>query len=238
MHTKLILIVRVSMILTQTPQFDVQDDLRLGDGIAAIPQWFHLQTVSRDEIPCGFLNLELDPSISDVFLRLRHLFRVSHEHNLSTTDLHDLTCYILHKLLAWSPDESQPGHANLIATSQSIRCAVALYMLIIHGPTYFSHAHLQSSLVAELRRSIRSLLPMFAIENGPLALWVLIVGMAASQDALTSGWFTAKATTVARGLELRTWDDILQCMEGVVWYKTQRGEEHFRQQWEEALSII
>jgi hypothetical protein len=222
----------------QTPQIDVQDDLCLGDGIAPIPQWFEQQTISRDELPSGLLNLGLDPSISDVFLRLHRLFLVSHEHKLSTTDFHDLTCYVLHKLLAWSPDNSQPQLPDWIATSQGIRYAVALYMLIIHGPTYFSHAHLQSSLVGELKRHIESLLPVSAIAHGPVALWVLTIGMAASQDALTCDWFTAKAITVARELKLQAWDDILQCMEGVVWYKTRCGEERFRQQWEKALGIV
>ncbi|KAG9189208.1 hypothetical protein G6011_06076 [Alternaria panax] len=226
----------VSLILTQTPQFNVQDDVHLGDGIAPIPQWFEPQTTSRDQFPSGFLDLELDPDISDVFLRLHHLSHLSHEDKLSTTDLHDLTCYVLHKLLAWSPDKSQPGSLSLVSTSQCIRYAIALYMLAIHGPTYFSHAHLQSSLVMELKSNIGSLISISAITHGPLALWVFTVGVVASQDALTSAWFTAKAMPVARDLELHSWDDFSQCIKGVLWYKTQRGEEQFRQRWEEALS--
>ncbi|KAL1796763.1 hypothetical protein ACET3X_005303 [Alternaria dauci] len=228
----------VSLILKQTPQFKVQDDIGLGDGIAPIPQWLEPQATSRDQLPPGLLNFELDPSINEVFLRLHHLFHVPREHKLSTTDLHDLTCYLLHKLLAWSPDKSQPGHSSLISASQCIRYAIALYMLIIHGPTYFSHMHLQSSLVTELKRNIESLLPASAIANGPLALWILTVGMVASQDALTRAWFTAKAMSVARDMELHSWDEFSQCIKSVLWYKTQRVEEQFRQRWEEAFSVI
>jgi hypothetical protein len=149
-----------------------------------------------------------------------------------------LTCYILHKLLAWSPDTSQPGNLSLISTSHCIQYAIALYMLIVHGPTYFSHMHLQSSLVMELKSNLGSLPPTSAILHGPLALWIFTVGMVASQDASTCAWFTTKAMPIARDLELYSWDEISQCIKGVLWYRTQHAEEQFRRLWEEALSII
>ena len=109
-------------------------------------------------------------------------------------------------------------------------------MLIIHGPTYFSHAHLQSTLVMELKRHLEDLMPTFATPNAGIALWVLSIGMVASQDADTSGWFSAYATTLAHDLALCTWLEVRSRLEAVLWYKIQRGEEQFRQRWEEALS--
>src|SRR4051812_5873418 len=98
---------RVLLILTQTPQFDVQDDLEVGDAITPIPQWLNVTTTSLDEIPPYLVNFEMDPSVGDVFFRLRNLFRQSQQHYLSTTDLHDLTCFVLHKLLLPSPTTSE-----------------------------------------------------------------------------------------------------------------------------------
>jgi hypothetical protein len=224
------------MILTQTPQFSVQDDLGVRDGIAPIPQWFNLPTTSQGELSPDFLDLDLDPTINNVFLRLRNLFHVSQDHELSTTHLHDLTCFVLHKLLVWSPSTTEPKSSNAIATSQCIRYAVALYMLIIHGPTYFSHAHLQSTLVMELKRYLEDIMPVFTVTHLHIALWVSIIGMAASHDVVTSGWFSAHATTLAHDQDLYTWADVCSCVEAVLWYKTQRGEEQFRRQWEEAMS--
>jgi hypothetical protein len=224
------------MILTQTPQFSVQDDLGVGDGIASIPQWLSLSTTSQDQFSPDFLDLDLDPTINNVFLRLRHVFHVSQEHELSTTHLHDLTCFVLHKLLVWSPSTKEHKSSNAIATSQCIRYAVALYMLIIHGPTYFSHAHLQSTLVVELKRHLEDIMPVFTVTHAPIVLWVSIIGMVASPDVVTSGWFSAHATTLAHELDLCTWADVCSSVEAVLWYKTQRGEEQFRRRWEEAMS--
>lgn len=109
-------------------------------------------------------------------------------------------------------------------------------MLIIHGPTYFSHANLQSTLVIELKRYIEDLMPTFATANAEIALWVLSIGMVASQDTDTSGWFSAYATTLAHDLALYTWVEVRSYLEVVLWYKIQRGEGQFRQRWEEALS--
>ena len=178
----------------------------------------------------------MDPTIGDVFMRLRHVFHVSRQQELSTTHLHDLTCFVLHKLLSWSPSKSQLKYSNSCSTSQCIRYAIALYMLIIHGPTYFSHAHLQSTLVIELKRYIEDLMPTFATANAEIALWILSIGMVASQDTDTSGWFSAYATTLAHDLALYTWVEVRSYLEVVLWYKIQRGEGQFRQRWEEALS--
>jgi hypothetical protein len=232
----LILTSRVSLILTQSPQFSVQDHLCVGDGIAPISQWLSLPTTSRHQPSPGLSELDLDSTISDVFLRLQHVFYVSQQQELSTTHLHDLTCFVLHKLLSWSPSKSQLRSPNSIPTSQCIRYALALYMLIIHGPTYFSHAHLQSTLVINLKEHFEDLMPAFTIANANFGLWILSIGMVASQDAVTSGWFSANAVTLAYGLALHTWKDVRSCLEEVLWYNTQRGEGQFRKRWEEALS--
>ena len=227
---------RVLLILAQTPQFDVQDDFSVGDAITPIPQWLDVTTTSLDQIPPYLVSLEMDPLVGDVFFRLRNLFRQSQQHYLSTTALHDLTCFVLHKLLLPSPTTSELSSTKIPETSQCIRHATALYMLSIHGTTYFSHAELQWNLVPKLRDNIESVPGLSMIHHRPLFLWMLYVGVISSYGTLHRHWFTTQARAFAMYMSLQTWEDTVHYLEEILWYKSPRADTLFRQAWEEIIS--
>ncbi|KAE8828425.1 hypothetical protein HRS9139_07644 [Pyrenophora teres f. teres] len=222
----------VLLILTKTPQFDVQDDFRAGDAIAPIPQW--LETAFQDQIPPYLDDLQLDPLVGNVFFRLRSLFR---QRYLSTTDLHDLTCFILHKLLLPSPPTAFLSSPNILEISQCVRHAVALYMLSIHGTAYFSHAELQWSLVSKLKDNIESVPGLFMIHHRPLLLWTLFVGVVASYGTPRHSWFTTEAKFFARYMSLQTWDETALSLKEILWFKSPRTEHIFRQAWEWIMAL-
>ncbi|KAF1828899.1 hypothetical protein BDW02DRAFT_584146 [Decorospora gaudefroyi] len=226
----------VSLILMQSPQFDAQNDLMVGDGISPIPQW-PVTMATQDQLPSYLSDLNLDPRVSDIFFRLRNLFRASQPDSLPSTDLHDLTCFVLHKLLAWCPQPTETDCSGILATSQCVRYAAALYMLIIHGPTYFSHAHLQSNMVLQLRTYLEDIMTSISVYHGPLAIWILLIGMVASENTSDWHWYAIRITVLAEQLHVCAWEDVLPCLEGVLWFREPRTEQIFKHRWAEAWTL-
>ncbi|KAF2191369.1 hypothetical protein K469DRAFT_732760 [Zopfia rhizophila CBS 207.26] len=214
----------VSLIVMQSPQFPTQKDSGVGDGIAPISQWHEAATSLRDPVPPPLDNLDLDPAIGEILFRLRNLFHEPRRFDLSNTDLHDLTCFVLHRLLLWSPQSTHRDISPAPAISECVRYAVALYMLIIHGPTYFSHARLQYNTTLQLRAHLEGSLASLLLSYGSLALWLLSVGMVASDGTPECHWFTTQAGTAISSFVS-------------IWLKTQQAEYLFRQRWEEVWAI-
>ncbi|KNG45392.1 c6 zinc finger domain-containing protein [Stemphylium lycopersici] len=223
----------VSMILLQTPQFDVQNDWGRGDAIAPIPQWVDAADKSQKELPSHFVGLEIQLSVRDTLLRLRSIFDMSQQQALSTTDLHDLTCFVLHKLLSLSPPPFETSRG--VAESECVRYSVALYMLIIHGPTYFTHAHLQSNLVSGLRAHLDGTMQSLSLYHEAIALWGLTVGMVASDGTSENFLFESQVKALCVRLNLHAWVDIRNLLEQVLWYKMPWAELIFQQRWEMAM---
>jgi hypothetical protein len=212
------------MIISQVPPFAAQDAFVAGDGIAPIPQWFE---VPQDSNSALFLrNLDLEPAIRDILWRLRSIFHNPQRLDLSTTDLHDLTCYVLHRLLA-SHDVSQ-----VTSTSECVRSAMALYMLMIHGPTYFSHAYLQHNITLQLQVQTEESLAAFVASYPSLAVWLLSIGMVASKDAPELYWFTEHTKTAATTLGIFSWSQVLYCLTEILWFNNLQVEDLFRLHWE------
>jgi hypothetical protein len=220
----------------QTPQFDTQNDPSVGDGIHSIPQWLGVSTPPGD-VPSRVNERDLDPEIRDVLFRLGHVFHASQPHGLSTTDLHDLTCFVLHKLLAWSPQAEQFSSSESVTTSQCVRYAVVIYMLMIHGPAYFSHKYLQATLVSELQGHLGGILDSLMVCHRPLALWMLLVGVVASHGTSEYYWFTTQVKILVELLQLYDWEDVVSCLEEVLWFKTKRAERLFQSRWEEMWAM-
>jgi hypothetical protein len=219
------------MIVMQSPQFTTQDDCGHGDGIVPIPQW--LEAAEHvDESTMQLLDtLGLDPTICDMLGRLRILL---HRHNclsLSTTDFHDLTCFVLHRLLdqTYNLAHCEDSHANTI--SESIRYATALYMLMTHGPTYYSHLGLQYTMTLQLKFHLERCLDLILCNTTPLAIWLLSVGMVASDGTSDYHWFTAKTKEIASALEIQTWENVLSSLREVLWMEKQRTETTYRESW-------
>lgn len=177
---------------------------------------------------------QIDSSTIDVFLRLKKIFQGPENAYLTTTDLHDLTCFVLHELLRWTP-QFQDADASETSSSHSecFKCTIALYLLILHGPTYFSHAMLQHNLVAQLRVHIENALKNLPCHHAPITLWIISVGLVASKGMPDAVWYGGKAADAADALALYTWDDVVACLENILWYKTPRTDELFKRAWEE-----
>lgn len=224
------------MIVMQSPQFGTQDNNGCGDGIAPIQDWYkatdnvHISTPTILDTPL------LDPDITDILCRLHNLFD-QNQYTLTSTDLHDLTCYVVHKLLLWAP---QPQLVQLpcdLVISGIVRHALVLYMLIIHGPTYFSHARLQYATALKLQAQLEHIWYTILLSHSSLTMWLLSVGMAASDGTPEGQWFNSQARTAARTLNLQTWDDVVVCLQEIVWLDLHKAEIIFQQKWQEVWTI-
>lgn len=218
------------MLVTLTPQFRTQSDLGQGTGIVPILQWQLAPTSLKSQELATELS-DIDPEISSIFGRLHFIFHRSELTDLSSTDLHDLTCFVIHKLLLLAP--LSPRFSKQSALSECLRLAMVLYMLIIHGTTYYSHDDLSHAILVQLDRSLANLMQSDYVQ-GSLGLWVLSVGMAASPNESRLQDLARQASTFASTLNLCTWGDIMGHLESVLWVKTHRADS-VRHMWEAIL---
>jgi hypothetical protein len=225
------------MIITQTPQFLARNEHGPDDGIAPIPRWYEASSNINDSVPTVLHTPLLDPEIADVLCRLHNLFDSS-QYQLSSNDLHDLTCYAIHRLLLWEPKLQTDGVMCDLTTSGIVRHATVLYLLIIHGPTYFSHAHLQYATALKLQAQMEYSWLNMLFNHGNLTLWLLSVGMVAAAGIPEGQWFTSQAHKAAEALDLRTWDDVVCRLRGIVWLDSAAAESSFQQKWQEAWALV
>ncbi|KAJ4378559.1 hypothetical protein N0V86_006266 [Didymella sp. IMI 355093] len=216
--------------------FPIQDDFGSSDGIAPIPQWYRASSTINDAVSTVLDTPLLDPEIADVLCRLHNLFDSS-QYNLTSTDLHDLTCYAVHKLLLWEPWLQVDGVVCDLAASSIVRHATVLYLLIIHGPTYFSHTRLQYATALKLQAQMEYIWFNMLLNHGALTLWLLSVGMVASDGTPECQWFMSQARKAAEALDLRTWDNIVIRLRDIVWLDSAASDPFFQQKWQEAWSV-
>ncbi|OTA07540.1 hypothetical protein A9Z42_0084420 [Trichoderma parareesei] len=230
----------------EAPQFPTKDDAGDGDGISAIPQWKLALTDAEPQVE--FLDaLDITPAMKDILSRLRRILHHSGHLSLTNTQLHDLTCFVVHKLLPLPPVTETSTYADAnplrLAASECLRCATALYMLIIHGTTYYSHFGLANAIIRQLRYHLVALHEAAAVssvtahDHDLLKLWALSVGMVASVGNglhIDHEWFTDQARASAAALGARKWDDIVSHLQVILWARMPQ-EELFRQEWERAF---
>lgn len=226
----------VSMLVAGSPQFDTQDDFGGGNGVSAIPEWqcqFAMENQNLD-----LLNLDtlgLDPIVANTVNRLRSVFNIFQTSDgalmLSTTDLHDLTCFMLHRLLSLPPLTGLDILST--ATSECLRYAVSLYMFIIHGSTYYSHANMLNILLIRFEHHIDPLLSSSERQDS-LLVWFLSIGAVASLGMNESQWFYERLTTISITLELKYWADVERHLKQVLWLETPL-QILFQQTWEEII---
>jgi hypothetical protein len=223
------------MIVMQSPQFATQDDTGNGDGIAPTPLW---QVVgSRPSTPSIPGKLDLETTVEDVIHRLSMLFHKPDQFPMSTAEFHDLTCYVLHRLLESDRHPKNGRKATHQPASESVRLATALYLLIIHGPTYFSHAALQYKLATQLKTHLDSCLLALLQSNGSLTLWVLSIGMVSTNEMAEYPWFTTRAMEAAFNLGTQTWEDVFSHLKHILWLDKQHIEVVFRHHWQRAFAL-
>lgn len=212
------------------PQFETQDDFGLGDGISALQQWKCGSGESQEPKFLDFDALGLDPDLGNLVTRLRSVF-----HDplvLSATDLHDLICFALHRLMNLPSLTSADSRSSNASTC--LRYAVTAYMFIVHGPTYYSHIHLLNALIIQLQCHIGPLLLSTECEIS-LLIWLLSVGVVASTGTSESLWFRTQAAAISGALGLQCWHDIESHLKRVLWYEM-RSKILFEQTWEEILT--
>jgi hypothetical protein len=219
------------MLIAGQPQFETQDDAGVGHGIPPIPEWQReLPATLRADAPeLGSLNAEDD--VGNVFLRLRSVFRAGEQTPFSTTRLHDLACFVIHRLLLSVP-KAEPGPSPL---AESVRYATVLYMFIIQGPTYFSHAVIFSQILNRLVGHIEEAEQMPNI-HASLKAWLLSVGMVAAAGTPHYPRFVERAAAITKSLCLGSWGDALVHLKRILWLGTPHIEDLFRPHWEVALA--
>ncbi|KAJ4338685.1 hypothetical protein N0V87_003809 [Didymella glomerata] len=149
-----------------------------------------------------------------------------------------LTARMVAWLLLWEPELQTDGVMCDLTTSGIIRHATVLYLLIIHGPTYFSHAHLQYATALKLQAQMEYSWLNMLFNHGNLTLWLLSVGMVAAAGIPEGQWFTSQAHKAAEALDLRTWDDVVCRLRGIVWLDSAAAESSFQQKWQEAWALV
>ncbi|KAI3579093.1 hypothetical protein IWW34DRAFT_805716 [Fusarium oxysporum f. sp. albedinis] len=218
----------VSLLVTGSPQYAIQDDLGIGDGVGPTLQW--LLASSFLEIQDPVINtLHLDRDIADILTRLRGIFHQPNALNLLGTELHDLTCFVVHKLLLIPPLTDSPQ-------SECLRCAMTLYMLIIHGTTYYTHTELANSIIQRLKSQLQPLAGKTGnVFLGSLQIWVLSVTIVSATDPTDIQWLIYAAKIAANAMSLQSWDDVVVHLQNILWLETERADV-FRQQWEAILT--
>lgn len=233
---------RVAMLVIGLPQFQTQDDFGLGDGINPIPQWYcdPLKASSTpDRLDLSDIGLDLE--VENIFIRLRIIFDQSDtpqlqgaSNSMSTNDLLDLACFVLHRLLLLpSPSGIEDGSRTAIM-SECIRYATAIYMFITHGPTYYSHAEILNSLVVRLKYFLEDLRPSLGFPDA-LDIWLISVGMVTSTGTDQSGWFSDEMEVLSAVLGLHCWEDVKFHLQSVLCLDAM-CDELFRQPWEKAFA--
>ncbi|KAK8856537.1 C6 zinc finger domain-containing protein [Apiospora arundinis] len=218
----------VCLIVTGSPQFPVQDDDGCGDGLSPIPQW---RPTPIEPEPLSIHAPGLEPRVRSILARLNQVVQESQIGGLSTTDLHDLTCYVIHRLLLLPSETKQYSQSSVI--SECLRHAMILYMFIIHGPTYFPHTAMMNGITPQLKSGLEALFAM-GRKYDEVILWLVSVGLVASVDTTEHQWFRSRAAESSLVLGLYTWKDVLAQMKVVLWLDTPLGSS-FRRKWEELL---
>ncbi|KAK4679207.1 hypothetical protein QC764_202080 [Podospora pseudoanserina] len=213
----------VSLLVMGHPQFDTQDDAGIGDGIPPIPEWRLDLPILEDQLG----NLNIDHPVKNVLTRLRCVFERAQSAPFPNTRLHDLTCFAVHRLLL-----TAAGAHVSSPTTECIRYGIVLYMFIIQGPTYFSHAVLMNKLVTNLRQHLEQQQFEFAAHQD-VNVWLAAVGLVASANNTAHyEWFAERARAASASLQLRSWTDTLSCIKRVLWLETVHSEGIFRPHWD------
>lgn len=214
-----------SMLIMGHPQFETQDDAGIGDGIPPIPEW-QLEPVGLDDCHVDLAPYEIDYAVSNVVGRLRSVFRQAEQVHFSTTRLHDLTCFVVHRLLRTSPDPPMSAPSPM---SQCLRYATALYMFIIQGPTYYPHTVIMGDVIRKLIENREQLDP------SPFDIWIFTIGLAASVGTAQYQWFLERARAAATSLQLREWSHVLAHTRAILWSETLCEGDIFRPAWDDIL---
>ncbi|KAK1145884.1 hypothetical protein N8T08_003830 [Aspergillus melleus] len=222
----------VSMIVTGHPQFDTQDDFGTGNGIPTIPEWQLESTARYDLSDLG--SIEVEYAVSNVFIRLRNAFKRAQQTPLPSPRLHDLTCFVVHRLLLSVLDPTVTQSSSPI--TECIRYATVLYMFTIQGPLYYSHAVILNMIVTRFMDNLKQLDLFNSRHNDSLNTWFLAIGMVASSGTPHYQWFMSRAGKLSAYVTIRHWNDAFVRIKSILWLETMQGEDIFRPHWDTVLN--
>lgn len=209
------------------PQFETQDDLGIGNGIPPVPEW-QLGSTSIDDNSSEISSVVTDHAVRNVFIRLHILFQRAQRIPFTPSRFHNLTCFVVHRLLLSAPDTGKSQSAPI---TECIRHGVLLYMFITQGSTYYSHGVILNTLVTRFIEHLEQLELTPGVYDS-LGVWLLAVGMVASFDTTHYDVLVERARDIAARLALDNWNDALICIKSVLWLDTGQGEDMFRPQWD------
>ncbi|KAI9900982.1 hypothetical protein N3K66_005244 [Trichothecium roseum] len=231
----------VSMLVMGHPQFQTQDDWGTGDGIPPIPEWQLDNVAHHDDFAiaasglAGALNG--DVQVKNVLMRLRNIFRRAQTTPLEPTRLHDLTSFVIHRLLSSKPgtggDNGNNGNDPLAQSdpvTECIRYATILYMFILQGPTYYSHEHMMSAISFDLKEQLQ-LFSSGSEMDYSIHIWLLAVGMVASTGSPNHGWFLEEARGLVSTLQIDGWQEVFDHIKSVLWLDLLHSEHVFQSHW-------
>ena len=175
-------------------------------------------------------DVDIDLGVANIFVRLRNVLQRAGRAPFPTTRLHDLTCFVVHRLLRLSP---APGGTSRI--SECLRYAMVLFMLITHGPTYYSHGELQASVVGRLREQLGLLEPEQGVHDGRLHFWILAVAMVSSAETAAYPQFLDWGCEAAVTLELKSGSDAMEAVKRILWLPSMPHEAIFQSHWDAVL---
>ncbi|KAJ5779276.1 hypothetical protein N7457_006996 [Penicillium paradoxum] len=221
----------VSMLIMGQPQFETQDDFGIGDGIAPIAEW-QLDSMAAENELFNINAIEVDYAVKNVFTRLSNVFRRARTIPFPATKLHDLTCFVVHRLLLSVPGTTIAG---LSPMTESIRCGIILYMFIAQGPTYYSHAVIMNTIVIRFMENLERLASTPRAYDS-LDVWFVSIGMVASIGTAHQRWFVKKAEELAASLQLYSFKDTLIHITSVLWLEKPQAEDAFRAHWNAILN--
>jgi multisubunit Na+/H+ antiporter MnhF subunit len=221
------------MLIMGHPQFETQDDVGIGDGIPPIPEWQLDPTALHDDLS-EFNSIDVDSTVKNVFLRLRNVFQRAQRIPFPTTQLHDLTCFVVHRLLLSASETTNPQSSP---STECIRYAIILYMFVIHGPTYYSHAVILNTVVTRFMEHLKQLESIPRVYDS-LDVWLLAIGIVSSTGTIHYQWFMERARAMDASLALGNWDDALKRIKSILWLETLQGEDIFRPHWDAILSAV
>jgi len=219
------------MLIMGHPQFETQDDDGIGDGIPPIPEW-QLDSTALDDDLSKLSSIDVHYAVMNVLIRLRNVFQRAQRIPFPTTRLHDLTCFVVHRLLLSASHMANPQSSPI---AECIRYAIILYMFIIQGPTYYSHAVILNAIVTRFMEHLKQLESTPRVYDS-LDVWLLAIGMVASTGTTHYQWFMERARAVAASLQLGNWNDALVRIKSVLWLEILQGEDIFRPHWDAILS--
>ncbi|KAK4157558.1 hypothetical protein C8A00DRAFT_29561 [Chaetomidium leptoderma] len=222
----------VSMLIMGHPQFQTQDDAGGGHGIPPTPEWQLDPTALQAGLP-ELDGAEIDCEVRNVFTRLRNAFHRRRRLPLPSARLHDLTCFVIHRLL--HPASGTTEQQQSSSLTESLRCAIILYMFIIQGPTYFSHAVIFHQFLTRLVAHLKEMESTQDITYDSIHVWFLAVGMVSSTGTPHYPWFMERARAATASLQLSSWDNVLVHIKSVLWLETVHGEDIFRPHWDALL---